>query len=133
MVPGITSPGLYIPAPLLICLQAKHPPCLGLNVLPWKRKRTPQWPVGLATGQCPVVLKNACPCVLLTPVSLSTDIMVDTPDEQSIVTYVAQFLEHFPELEAVCCFSLPLILISCFYQMKPGLGRGVLGAAMIQN
>lgn len=36
--------------------------------------------------------------------------MVDTPDEQSIVTYVAQFLEHFPELEAVCWFSLPLIL-----------------------
>ncbi|XP_066133371.1 calmin isoform X2 [Saccopteryx bilineata] len=28
------------------------------------------------------------------------DIMVDAPDEQSIVTYVAQFLEHFPELEA---------------------------------
>ncbi|XP_004376755.1 calmin [Trichechus manatus latirostris] len=28
------------------------------------------------------------------------DIMVDMPDEQSIVTYVAQFLEHFPELEA---------------------------------
>ncbi|XP_010010771.1 PREDICTED: calmin, partial [Nestor notabilis] len=28
------------------------------------------------------------------------DIMVETPDEQSIVTYVAQFLEHFPELEA---------------------------------
>ncbi|KAF6351010.1 calmin [Rhinolophus ferrumequinum] len=28
------------------------------------------------------------------------DVMVDTPDEQSIVTYVAQFLEHFPELEA---------------------------------
>nr|KAF6273015.1 calmin [Pipistrellus kuhlii] len=28
------------------------------------------------------------------------DIMVDTPDEQSIVTYVAQFLEHFPEPEA---------------------------------
>ncbi|XP_037687881.1 calmin isoform X2 [Choloepus didactylus] len=28
------------------------------------------------------------------------DIMVDTPDEQSIVTYVAQFLEHSPELEA---------------------------------
>uniref|UniRef100_A0A2K6EI59 Calmin n=2 Tax=Propithecus coquereli TaxID=379532 RepID=A0A2K6EI59_PROCO len=27
------------------------------------------------------------------------DIMVDTPDEQSIVTYVAQFLERFPELE----------------------------------
>uniref|UniRef100_A0A8C9PRW9 Calmin n=1 Tax=Spermophilus dauricus TaxID=99837 RepID=A0A8C9PRW9_SPEDA len=40
------------------------------------------------------------PCVLLTPVSLLTDIMVDTPDEQSIVTYVAQFLERFPELEA---------------------------------
>ncbi|KAM6171453.1 calmin [Erethizon dorsatum] len=28
------------------------------------------------------------------------DIMVDVPDEQSIVTYVAQFLERFPELEA---------------------------------
>ncbi|XP_065541586.1 calmin [Lathamus discolor] len=28
------------------------------------------------------------------------DIMVESPDEQSIVTYVAQFLEHFPELEA---------------------------------
>ncbi|XP_058511358.1 calmin [Ochotona princeps] len=27
------------------------------------------------------------------------DIMVDSPDEQSIVTYVAQFLERFPELE----------------------------------
>ncbi|XP_007942743.1 calmin [Orycteropus afer afer] len=28
------------------------------------------------------------------------DIMVDMPDEQSIMTYVAQFLERFPELEA---------------------------------
>ncbi|XP_057284375.1 calmin [Pezoporus wallicus] len=28
------------------------------------------------------------------------DIMVESPDEQSIVTYVAQFLEHLPELEA---------------------------------
>ncbi|KFP28263.1 Calmin, partial [Colius striatus] len=27
------------------------------------------------------------------------DLMVESPDEQSIVTYVAQFLEHFPELE----------------------------------
>ncbi|XP_066484750.1 calmin isoform X2 [Tiliqua scincoides] len=27
------------------------------------------------------------------------DIMVESPDEQSIMTYVAQFLEHFPELE----------------------------------
>ncbi|XP_070608945.1 calmin isoform X2 [Erythrolamprus reginae] len=27
------------------------------------------------------------------------DIMIDSPDEQSIITYVAQFLEHFPELE----------------------------------
>ncbi|NXP46196.1 CLMN protein, partial [Heliornis fulica] len=27
------------------------------------------------------------------------DIMVESPDEQSVVTYVAQFLEHFPELE----------------------------------
>lgn len=35
--------------------------------------------------------------------------MVDTPDEQSVVTYVAQFLEHFPELEAVRWFFLPAI------------------------
>ncbi|XP_062475867.1 calmin isoform X1 [Pezoporus occidentalis] len=28
------------------------------------------------------------------------DIMVESPDEQSVVTYVAQFLEHLPELEA---------------------------------
>ncbi|XP_067411210.1 calmin isoform X2 [Emydura macquarii macquarii] len=27
------------------------------------------------------------------------DIMVESPDEQSIMTYVAQFLEHFPEIE----------------------------------
>ncbi|XP_060118822.1 calmin [Heteronotia binoei] len=27
------------------------------------------------------------------------DIMVESPDEQSVVTYIAQFLEHFPELE----------------------------------
>uniref|UniRef100_A0A8C8RW79 Calmin n=1 Tax=Pelusios castaneus TaxID=367368 RepID=A0A8C8RW79_9SAUR len=27
------------------------------------------------------------------------DIMVESPDEQSIMTYVAQFLEHFPEVE----------------------------------
>lgn len=33
--------------------------------------------------------------------------MVDVPDEQSIVTYVAQFLERFPELEAVRLLSLP--------------------------
>ncbi|XP_011847197.1 PREDICTED: calmin [Mandrillus leucophaeus] len=33
------------------------------------------------------------------------DIMVDTPDEQSIVTYVAQFLERFPELEAEDIFD----------------------------
>lgn len=55
------------------------------------------------------VFKHHTIAVLLTPVSLLTDIMVDTPDEQSIVTYVAQFLEHFPELEAVCLFPLPLI------------------------
>ncbi|OCT65046.1 hypothetical protein XELAEV_18041288mg [Xenopus laevis] len=29
------------------------------------------------------------------------DVMVDSPDEQSIMTYVTQFLEHFPELDAV--------------------------------
>ncbi|XP_043929535.1 calmin [Protopterus annectens] len=28
------------------------------------------------------------------------DVMVRAPDEQSLVTYVAQFLEHFPELES---------------------------------
>ncbi|XP_039324637.1 calmin isoform X1 [Saimiri boliviensis] len=33
------------------------------------------------------------------------DIMVDTPDEQSIMTYVAQFLERFPELEAEDIFD----------------------------
>nr|XP_056708236.1 calmin [Euleptes europaea] len=27
------------------------------------------------------------------------DIMVESPDEQSVVTYIAQFLEHFPEME----------------------------------
>ncbi|XP_028677982.1 calmin-like [Erpetoichthys calabaricus] len=27
------------------------------------------------------------------------DVMINTPDEQSIMTYVSQFLEHFPELE----------------------------------
>lgn len=55
------------------------------------------------------------------PVSLLTDIMVDTPDEQSIVTYVAQFLEHFPELEAVCWFSLSLILKLHVQPLKLGL------------
>lgn len=48
-------------------------------------------------------------CVFANAVSLSTDIMVDMPDEQSIVTYVAQFLERFPELEPVRFFPLPLI------------------------
>uniref|UniRef100_A0A6I8RNR3 Calponin-homology (CH) domain-containing protein n=1 Tax=Xenopus tropicalis TaxID=8364 RepID=A0A6I8RNR3_XENTR len=28
------------------------------------------------------------------------DVMVNSPDEQSIMTYVTQFLEHFPELDA---------------------------------
>ncbi|KAM8920836.1 calmin [Pelodytes ibericus] len=28
------------------------------------------------------------------------DLMVDSPDEQSVMTYVTQFLEHFPELDA---------------------------------
>ncbi|KAM3918823.1 calmin [Leptodactylus fuscus] len=27
------------------------------------------------------------------------DVMVDSPDEQSIMTYITQFLEHFPELD----------------------------------
>lgn len=43
-------------------------------------------------------------CVLKPLASVSTDIMVESPDEQSIVTYVAQFLEHFPELEGVCVY-----------------------------
>eukprot|EP00066_Takifugu_rubripes_P027637 XP_011616903.1 PREDICTED: calmin isoform X1 [Takifugu rubripes] len=29
------------------------------------------------------------------------DVMIDAPDEQSIITYVSQFLEHFPGLEEV--------------------------------
>ncbi|KAM4662706.1 calmin isoform 2-T2 [Discoglossus pictus] len=28
------------------------------------------------------------------------DVMVDSPDEQSIMTYVTQFLEHFPDIDA---------------------------------
>lgn len=51
---------------------------------------------------CKSVLK---PCVLKPLASVPTDIMVESPDEQSIVTYVAQFLEHFPELEGVCIYS----------------------------
>lgn len=46
---------------------------------------------------------------LLIPLSLSTDIMVDMPDEQSIVTYVAQFLERFPELDPVRLSPFPSI------------------------
>ncbi|XP_040334371.1 calmin [Herpailurus yagouaroundi] len=47
------------------------------------------------------------------------DIMVDTPDEQSIVTYVAQFLEHFPELEAVCLF--PYLIPEAASDESPGV------------
>jgi tetrahydromethanopterin S-methyltransferase subunit B len=52
--------------------------------------------------QHPLELRRKCVSLLM-PLSLSTDIMVDMPDEQSIVTYVAQFLERFPELEPVRC------------------------------
>lgn len=45
------------------------------------------------------------PRVLMCCTPSSTDIMVESPDEQSIVTYVAQFLEHFPELEGVSVYS----------------------------
>ncbi|CAJ0940283.1 unnamed protein product [Ranitomeya imitator] len=31
--------------------------------------------------------------------ALAVDVMVDSPDEHSIMTYVTQFLEHFPELD----------------------------------
>lgn len=82
------------------------------------------------------------------PVSLFADVMVDTPDEQSVVTYVAQFLEHFPDLEAVCCFFSPAVRKRCISLRrrppKPGLrprrprdqrspsdrGLGALGAAL---
>lgn len=59
-------------------------------------------------------------CVFANAVSLSTDIMVDMPDEQSIVTYVAQFLERFPELEPVCSFPLPLIHKLPIFTGSPG-------------
>ena len=134
VVLGITSPRFYIPAPLFIRLQSKDPPCLGLNFLTGRKRKRKDLSGLWGPSPASVLwssLKIACPCVLLTPVSFSTDIMVDTPDEQSIVTYVAQFLEHFPELEAVCCFSLPLILIVHFHQTKPG--RGGPGAIIIQN
>lgn len=41
--------------------------------------------------------------------------MVDMPDEQSIVTYVAQFLERFPELEPVRLFPFPQFLNWTFF------------------
>lgn len=69
----------------------------------------PPWSVGSLILKSPALLLEACSRVCLTTVSLFTDIMVDSPDEQSIVTYVAQFLERFPELEVVCLFSLSLI------------------------
>lgn len=38
-------------------------------------------------------------------VSPDVDVSLNAPDEQSIITYVSQFLEHFPGLEEV---GLPL-------------------------
>lgn len=32
---------------------------------------------------------------------IDLDVTIDVPDEQSIITYVSQFLEHFPGLEEV--------------------------------
>lgn len=51
------------------------------------------------------------PSMLTYLASVSTDIMVESPDEHSIVTYVAQFLEHFPELEGVSvyCYGTSLL------------------------
>lgn len=78
-----------------------------------------------------------CLYLLLIPVSLSTDIMVDTPDEQSIVTYVAQFLERFPELEAVCLLFLPLIqtpyISICWLSDKAGTWAALLCISSSQN
>lgn len=34
-------------------------------------------------------------------ISISTDVTINPPDEQSIMTYVSQFLEHFPGMEEV--------------------------------
>lgn len=51
------------------------------------------------------------PSVLMYLASVSTDIMVESPDEHSIVTYVAQFLEHFPELEGVSVYSYVMSLL----------------------
>ncbi len=35
---------------------------------------------------------------------ITSDVMLNPPDEQSIMTYVSQFLEHFPEIEEVGIF-----------------------------
>lgn len=64
-------------------------------------------------------------CVFANAVSLSTDIMVDMPDEQSIVTYVAQFLERFPELEPVRFFPLLLIQNYAFSLGPQGTQQGL--------
>lgn len=32
---------------------------------------------------------------------ISSDVTLNRPDEQSIMTYVSQFLEHFPGIEEV--------------------------------
>lgn len=34
-------------------------------------------------------------------VFIHSDVSINGPDEQSIITYVSQFLEHFPGLEEV--------------------------------
>ncbi|XP_069493784.1 calmin isoform X2 [Ambystoma mexicanum] len=48
------------------------------------------------------------------------DIMVDNPDEQSIMTYVAQFLEHFPEMEGEDLSEAVSPVESTFVHYKDG-------------
>ncbi|XP_008106320.1 calmin isoform X5 [Anolis carolinensis] len=63
------------------------------------------------------------------------DIMVESPDEQSIVTYVAQFLEHFPELERED-FSDPdkeFPVESTYVHVKESPGDEIQGKVLILN
>ncbi|XP_061468046.1 calmin isoform X2 [Rhineura floridana] len=63
------------------------------------------------------------------------DITVESPDDQSIVTYVAQFLEHFPEMEGED-FSDPekeLPVESTYAHIKETLGEENQGKVLILN
>lgn len=104
MTLGMRSPGFYT-RPRAQASAPRSPP----GPLPSSRTGKAQRP-GLLHTRPPILSESWVSVCPPNAGVLSTDIMVDTPDEQSIVTYVAQFLEHFPEPEAVCWFSLPLIL-----------------------